>query len=322
VQPRSSLIWSPIYEHIKDAIASETRLLLVISPFIKCEPLGHLIDTCRDITHLKVVVRWTGKDLLSGASDVGIYPLLTERGIQLFFHPAIHLKLFVFDGGRAFHTSGNITQRGLGLAPTPNIEVGCDVRLSTDDWKSLYRLLAESSLVDQEVFEIAKAYVDKHSHKVKTFPPIELTSGEKDKKKAFSRLSLPASNGPTELFSFYCGRLSTASPDTIASCMHDLILYDVPEGLSELEFFERLGQSFRHQPFIRAVTELLRKEKSARFGLVTEWLQRNCSDKPMPYRFELKDSVRKLYEWLTFYFVEISWNQPHHSMIIYWRDLS
>jgi hypothetical protein len=68
--------------------------------------------------------------------------------------------------------------------------------------------------------------------------------------------------------------------------------------------------------------ELIKKEKNARFGLVNEWLQQNCSDKPTPYRWELKATTRCLYDWLAYFFPEISWDRPSYSMILRWSPQS
>ena len=66
---------------------------------------------------------------------------------------------------------------------------------------------------------------------------------------------------------------------------------------------------------------LIKNERSARFGQVNEWITELCSDKPTPYRWELKSSTNKLYDWLDYFFDEISWDVPgRHSQVIYWDE--
>src|SRR5262249_54640128 len=111
-----SLVWSPTHEYLADRIRQEKQLRILIAPFIKLEALKQLVSICKDTSELQVIVRWKAKDLLTAASDLAIYPFLRDRGIPLYTHSEIHLKLFLFTDALAFHTSGNITEKGLGIA--------------------------------------------------------------------------------------------------------------------------------------------------------------------------------------------------------------
>ena len=102
---------------------------------------------------------------------------------------------------------------------------------------------------------------------------------------------------------------------------HDLILYQVPPGLARDEFLSALRDNFKSHPFVRAIVKLVQQEKPARFGLVNEWIQANCSDKPTPYRWEIKENTHILYDWLDYFFEEIKWDVPgRHSQVIRWED--
>lgn len=312
------LIWSPTYSHVADTASNQSRLLLIISPFIKLRALEQLLTACKETSGLKVVVRWAAKDLLSGASDLEVYPFLSNRGIELYVHTSIHLKLFVFESGRGFHTSGNVTERGLGLAPESNVEIGCDIDLRPNDWKNLYRLLADSLRVDDRVYEVARQYMAEHPPP--ETPPLMPLVFLPDSQRDFSTLSLPATESAAKLFAFYAGRGESLDREAIAASMHDLLLYDIPEGLAEPDFMHVLRDHFSAHSFVQAVAKFVHEERSANFGMVTAWLQRNCSDKPVPYRWELKGAVRRLYDWLAFGFDEITWDRPRHSMVIRWHD--
>ncbi len=52
---------------------------------------------------------------------------------------------------------------------------------------------------------------------------------------------------------------------------------------------------FKH-PFIVKFVASLNKSKS--FGRVKEWIQRNCTNVPVPNRRELTANVRTLFDWL------------------------
>jgi hypothetical protein len=77
----TALTWSPTIEFVRQTIANEGQLRLIISPFIKIDALRELVEECEDTSQLQVVVRWTSSDLAAGVSDVEIYPYLKERKI-------------------------------------------------------------------------------------------------------------------------------------------------------------------------------------------------------------------------------------------------
>ncbi len=314
----SNLVWSPTHEYLSARIHQETTLRILIAPFIKLDALAHLLSTCQDTTDLQVIVRWRPQDLVSDVSDLAIYPFLRERRISLYVHPDVHLKLFVFNDAMAFHTSGNITRKGIGLTPDHNIEIGCEVSLATADWEQIFLILNASERVDDEVYARALTYIEANKTKPPPLPPLDLRPlGDK----RFSRLSLPSSPNPESLHDYYRSVANNAEPQEDASAfIHDLNLYCVPPGLTREQFFSVLGRQFRTHPFITAIAGLIKQHGSARFGLVNDWITKNCSDRPTPYRWEMKSATRRLYDWLDSFFPEISWDVPgSHSMVIRWN---
>ena len=314
---KSSLIWSPTYSYLQEALECNHKLLVAISPFITLDGLKYIVDNVNDTSDLQIVARWHGQDLLSGASDIGIYPFLKDAGIPLFIHPTIHLKLLIFDRAQAFHSSGNITRNGLGLNTPGNIEVGCDVTLLTEDWNHLYRILAESERVDDHLYQQAKEYIESNKSKIDKAPKLTL---KKNRDKEFSWLSLPATNSPEELWQYYIGSLTNDEAlELAAAANNDLVSFSLPDGLDEISFHAKLKRTFQAHPFIKKFVEILTLEGSLRFGFVRAWLQENCSDKPRPYRKDLNSAVSNLYNWLQYYFDEVTWDRPRHSMVIYWK---
>jgi hypothetical protein len=81
-----------------------------------------------------------------------------------------------------------------------------------------------------------------------------------------------------------------------------------------------LGDSFRRTPFVIEFLELLKTERNLRFGTVNDWIHRKCEDVPLPYRWEIKDNTRIFYNWLEYFFPEITWNRPNFSQVIYWCE--
>src|SRR5690606_33942252 len=117
-------------------------------------------------------------------------------------HTSIHLKLLVYNKSLAFHTSGNITRKGLGLATQSNVEIGCPVTLTVEDWRNLLGILALSEEVDDQMYEIALQYSRDNKRPSQIAPPLILAPA---KEKEFSRNSLPACESPEQLYRFYAG---------------------------------------------------------------------------------------------------------------------
>ena len=308
------LNWTPLAEHL---LNSGENCILMISPFIQKPAIQGLIERFEDSNSLQVVTRWNPSDIVSGVSDLEIYPYLEELGVPLYLNRRIHLKLTIFETDNAFHTSANVTNRGLGIGEDPNVEVGCQVRLSGNDWLRIHDLLRNSVRVDDSIYEQANRYLDENKEKRPPLPRLEYRS--KQGSREFSRHSLPFVQNPELLWDYYSEDQFEGSR---ANFVHDLVLYSIREPeLNREEFFEQLEANFKSHPFVRSVAELVEREGSLRFGVVNEWITEECTDKPVPFRWEMKPATNRLYDWLEFFFDEISWNVlGQRSQVIRWRN--
>src|SRR5208283_2581434 len=117
----TALVWSPVYRVLEERIKGGDDIILLIVPFIKLAALQQLHWVQTKKVRLKVVCKWHPNDLLTGASDIEIFPYLKTVGCELYLNPDIHLKLYVFGSNIAFNTSGNLTLHGLGYSSHPNI---------------------------------------------------------------------------------------------------------------------------------------------------------------------------------------------------------
>jgi len=312
------LIWSPVRTAMEKWLAGGAEFKLIIVPFIKLEALSQLLGTQPNLRGLKVVVRWRANDLLSGASDLAIYDYLKSRGCALFLHPRIHLKLYVFGNNAAICTSANLTMTGLGYLENANIEAGCGAELSSDDWRGIYELIAESRPVNDEVFECYRKFIgDAPKAPTVDSPDLILPA-----RKVFSIASLPATKSPGEFINYYMKRTAVSvDPEFARRAAHDEALFLVPPGLSESELLSWLRQRFCAIPFVIKFVEHLRHSGSLRFGAANEWIHSNCDDSPLPYRWEIKENTNILYNWLAeFFSPNVAWSIPgKHSQVIVWK---
>ena len=307
------LFWTPLFDHIPEV---GENCILLISPFIQRRAIERLIENIEESDSLQVVARWNPSDIVSGVSNLEVYPYLDDLGIPLYINSRIHLKLTIFEDDNAFHSSANVTHRGLGIGDESNIEVGCQVRLSGNDWHRIHELLETSVRVDDAIFDQAKKYLAENKDKRPPLPKLQYKS--KQASKEFSRHSLPFAQNPDLLWDYYDADEFDGSRANFA---HDLVLYSVQDpGLGREEFLDRLELNFKRHPFIKSVAGLIEREGSLRFGAVNDWITGKCTDKPVPFRWEIKPATNRLYDWLEYFFDEISWDRPNHSQVIYWKD--
>lgn len=318
------LVWSPVKEFLNNQIEKSETLLTIIAPFIQLEALNDLLSVANNFKDLNIVTRWRAEDIISGVSDLEVYPYLKEKGINLFFHDKIHLKLYVFDSSSAFSSSANITKKGLGDTKDFNIEIGSLVEINAKDWVQINKLLLESELVTDKIYESAKLYLKENK---RTPPPLPKLVLVDPNAKLFSFKSLPKTENPETLYEYYANPNDIKDKAFIKNCINDLTVYNIKEDLKKEEFFKCLGESFTAQPFIKATVSFIKtkceerkneRKNGVRFGEMAQWLQDNCSDSPMPYRSEIKTDTRMLYNWLQYLCPNIIWHKYNHSQIIYW----
>ena len=306
------LVWDPLFDHLEK---NRRQSILWISPFIQSDAIERLLEA-NSHSGLQVITRWNAQDLISGVSNIEVYNTLKELGVPLYINPSIHVKLLVFEKDEAFLSTGNITKKGMGLGSKTNIEAGCDCILSNEDWHRIQQLLDESIRVDDVIYEQAVVYIENNRDKRPPLPDLNFKSAGGTKE--FSRTSLPSTQTPELLWEFYDRGKFVESK---APYVHDLQLYGITnQGLNQNQFFEILGLEFRNHPFVSAIVSHIREHRELRFGAVNAWITQKCSDKPVPFRWELKPATNTLYNWLQYFVNEISWDVPgKRSMIIRWN---
>lgn len=312
------LIWGPVCKSLETYIDSGDSLLLLISPFIGLDALKRFLECSAVQSNIKVITRWKPKDVVTGASDIAIYPYLVERKIPLYINYNIHLKLYVFQSNIAFSTSGNLTLRGFGYSEKSNVEVGSFIHLTYRDWTKIYALVNTSRQVDDAIYERYKKYVESCTKIARPETPLPDLCGNP---KAFTISSLPAMETPTKLSEYYFSSDTTPySAEEIRQAAHDLTTFNVPPGCGQPEFMQQLGYCFRQTPFVVEFVKILKVENSLRFGAVNNWIHEKCEDVPLPYRWEIKENTRVFYNWLEHFFPEVTWDRPHYSQVIYWKN--
>lgn len=312
------LSWSPVYRILEEKIRTGDDLILLIAPFIKVSALRRLHEIHKNKVKLRVICRWLPEDIVSGASDIEIFLYLKEMGSQLYLNPEIHLKLYVFNSNIAFNTSGNLTMRGFGYSEKANIEVGNIVSLSEYDWAKIYRIIDTSHLVDDALYGRYKTFLERQPKTQPPTFPLDLVPTSKK----YTISLLPATESPVKLADYYSNpTLGNLSPEEVRRSLHDIVTFEIPQGLTRTDFERHLYEVFCNLPFVRDFVDLLKQNRSLRFGAVNDWIHEKCDDVPLPYRWEIKENTHIFYDWLEYFIPEITWDRPNYSQVIYWKKL-
>jgi hypothetical protein len=313
----SEIIWSPILSNLSKYLENGEGLTSIIAPFIKADALCQILDLPIS-EELSVIARWRPDEILRGVSDLAVYPILKERGFPLYINDTIHLKLLLFDSDRVFCSSANISSMGLGLRDPGNLEAGALATLKFDDFLHLKRLRDESRLVTDEVYEAYVKCIEGIELDLPKIPEVDLPNISDQK---FLLSMLPATESPEKLWDLYSTLgIVPLGNDERHRVVHDLCTYKLPTGLSRNELDQRLGKGFRDNPFIREIVDLIKLKGSIRFGGVNDFIHRTCRDVPLPYRWEIKSTTAHLYNWLAYYYTEITWDRPSYSQVAYWNS--
>jgi hypothetical protein len=305
-------IWPPVLLNLSRSLIQDETLVLAFSPFIRSDALETFLDTF-PIESGRVVVRWKLEDLLSGASDLGVFSLLESRRIGLYLHPEIHLKLFEFSSGIAYAGSSNITKKGLSLEEPYNEEMGLLFPLDINSYTNIRRLCDESRRVTKEIVDAYQRALDESQLNPPRMGNLVLPPKEE---KEFLITDLPASDHPQ---AFLASASNYVQKQRICPRMlHDIGTFRLTEDdLSSKDLEEKLTRAFQSHAFVKRIVEKIRSKPYMNFGAVTEFVHNIAQDVPLPYRSKIKDAIARLYPWLSYYFEDLSWSVPGaHSQVI------
>ncbi len=268
----------------------------VFVPYVKLQSLEELYKDI--VTPEVLVVRWDPMDFVSGVSDIEIFDFCKKNNITLYRNPRLHLKAFISNFEKCFLGSANITSKGINIPENPihNYELATIVdNLSIEDRLYFNIILNESSLITDNIYQQILKQIPEAKAR---FPkPSKFKIGIEYPDKNFLISSLPMTYDLDILQSIYKER---EHPDEVElNCaLHDLALYGITFGLSEIDFVERLSVSFFKHPFIIGFLDQLDEKGELYFGEAKAWIQNNCSDVPTPRKWEITSNIQILYRWI------------------------
>ena len=263
---------------------AQNNSITLFSPYLKLKELER-INSLKRIN--QIVVRWEIQDLYLKVSDFELYDYCKQHNIVLFRNTRIHLKVFWNNYKSLILGSANVTNRGLGEIGEYNFELNTQVNnISPDDILYLYKIIQDSQLMTDELYQKIKDITDQIEIDHFTFPTLKSIKTESD---YFLLSDLPMSESPEKLFNTYINQ-SIINDNEIAFSTHDFALYKIPKGLNQFEFMDYLKNEFNTHPFIIALKNEIKNSsrKSMNYGSVVRWIQNNTTTVPIPRSWDIK----------------------------------
>ncbi len=287
---------SPLFSSIKNYLeGSNDQIIYFFVPYIKTNVLARLIENLKN--KIIIVTDLSPKNLLSQSSELELYPFCVKNRITLYTHENIHLKVYSINLESGIIASGNISNSG--LFPNGNLEIGTLIeKFSSKDRLYLEKIRNTATFVDDEIYgQLKKWYNEQIIEKRKEtkFEDVVTVS----KKDHFLISALPMTKNVEDVVDGYekinLGLEPSEDAEINACIYHDLANYNIDSGLLREEFLKKMKNQFFTHPFIRKIDEFINPE--AYFGSIKEWIQKNCTDVPVPSRRELTENVQVLYDW-------------------------
>jgi len=310
------LIKSPLFEKIREYLSqakNDDQIFLYV-PFINPSILEKLIEGID--SQIVIVTSWNTNHLLSGVSHLELWPFCKKRGIILYVHKHIHLKIYSVGFEDLILASANISKTGLNPSGTfkeATVECATFVEeISNEDRVYFENIRKNARRVDDEMYQKLLTWYEsqeKRSIDVDKFDEIVPAP----KKDHFLISALPMTRSTKILVESYLkiseGKEPSDDKETFNCVYHDLSNYEIEFGLTKEQFLKKLKTQFFSHPFILKFDKIIDK-KGVRFGIVRRWFEENCTDVPIPRRNIINENVNVLYKW----FVEL-WEEKYETFV-------
>lgn len=293
----SLLISNNILDCMRKELVQCTESVLIISAYCK-KSLVEFFDSCMGNKSVdkKLVVRFKMEDIISGASDLEIYPYCKEKGWKLFFRMDLHAKTYVFDRMRCIIGSANATKSGLSVGGVGNFEMASYVELEKNDQIILDRLLLGSVEINDYIYsqmiEAIRSYQTKSGNAINW--PIEITELFINDYSVLFSEDFPSSYDPTEI------------NDDDLTCLN----------LSYGADIEEIRTAFLLNKSYLWLVDLIKNHENQEmyFGSISAALHNSLLNDPKPFRKDVKQLLSNLLNWVVALNIEeIEVDRPNHS---------
>jgi hypothetical protein len=158
----SDFQFSELLNLLKTEIQNAKNEVFIAAPYVKIGIVKKLDISKKVAVNSTFVCRWKLDDVLSGATDIGIYPILRDQGIRVLLHPNLHAKYYRSDT-RILLGSANLTSNGLSNDKTGSLEALTLLTENSATMKFEDKLIQESIEINDELYSEYLAILNSQS---------------------------------------------------------------------------------------------------------------------------------------------------------------
>lgn len=299
---------------LEELCAQASHEVLLVAPFIKFSTLHRLLNNLDESVKLQCVTRWRPDEIAAGVSDLDVWLLIKDRSNStLWLRSDLHAKYYRGDQ-QVLVGSANLTNTALGWFQQSNLELLISSDVLADFEQELFH---GSVIVDDTLYAHVKQIVDEfHVTVIPKLEPIEMIQevlDEYDIPVASLESWLPTLRHPEKLYTAYAGEWDLLGTGSRIAAYRDLLVFELPAGLSKEHFQAYVGFQLLQRHIIREVDKFV--ETPRRFGAVRDYMKTlACAAQE---GFDADIAWQTLMRWLM-HFLPIRYTTwvNHHSEII------
>ena len=282
-------------DEIISLLSEAQENVLIVAPFMRSEALYRLLENIPVGIETTVVTRWRPTDLLSGASDLGVYDLVASKSASLFLRYDLHAKYFATDD-KCLIGSANVTQTALGWRTPANFELLVPVARTTETIVEFENELltgaVQATAIQRDLLE----------ELLKKLRELTVVIPETDENKTTMGLLspswVPRVRNPEELYSVYCGN-SDFSRSAYRTMQEDLAQFGAVPGMDEEGFRAWVASTISQTPLVARVIQNIDTNGQVTEAELSSLLAKIGVDEKVHHS---RDVLEVLQRWLTYFF--------------------
>ncbi len=157
----SILIANEILDSVKTELQSAKSSVRIITAYCKTSSFDLLNSYISDdVNDRCLLVRFRMDDIIKGSTDFDLIENAYNLGWKVYIRFDLHAKTYVVDNKRGVIGSANVTNSGLGIGKTGNMEMATLVDIEARDIEKINRLFYDAILVDKDIIQEMKNQLD------------------------------------------------------------------------------------------------------------------------------------------------------------------
>lgn len=221
----------PLGDRVVELFSRATARVVIISPYIKQSTIRRALDNLEAGVTVECFSRWKADDVISGATDLEVWPVLRAIGGSMHLVSDLHAKAYIADE-KCLVGSANMTQSGMGWSHTPNVELLVEQNTNSNQVNELLNRVRDTCIsVDDDLYATMAHIVAKSS-------PVEVrnvSDAEPDEvSKWMPRCRFPDSHN---LFNTYHDRSDRVLSGTFEDASYDIKALRLPPGIDDERVF-------------------------------------------------------------------------------------